>query len=651
MTPSLLLLAAFPEYFYDVERILLRLAVNEVEQDISNNASTIWQQLFRVYLSGTSVPFPDRIALLRKRVTDNDVAVAMLAVNALESTFARDLTRMGGPSVIAGRIPPPEWQPRTQPELTKCYEEAFQLLDQALDDPRGPVRERAADLIVNNIRFLLSDGRLDVAKRAIVHAGIEQKFRPKILDQIADFMSFDAKQSHPDYVAKVNEWRQSLIPREDRFELLQSIVGRARRWTEDPLEEQQLNATFNDLASQLFSDRRFFERSVEWLSSEEANYAFEIGEKLGRRDSEYALFETIKTRADNDSASLVRGYIYGFALAQGHLPDFITKWLDELDLTNPLLLYRIASSIPQQVDGLTRLVRLVKKRQIPPRFLNGVQYRFGGEGLSESQISEIFDVLLAYQGEARQESLAIAIDIASSQIHRKNPQQISRLFSERVWPRLQHIIRDAMPKATMDVFHWSVVLKTVLERDPKLVIKKAVEGLAEGIYVGQQASAVLLKAIGNSPERVMDELGNALLDEKNGWRLQIHGFENVLIKLPTNVVLAWLNRYGATGARKLASNLPQPFVAESGEAIVPELTQNVLERYGTDEEVIKRFILRGRTRSYSGDIVGQHLHEAEVAARFLNHPIEAVRKWAQSERDMALAEADHWRQHIAEERW
>ena len=232
-----------------------------------------------------------------------------------------------------------------------------------------------------------------------------------------------------------------------------------------------------------------------------------------------------------------------------------------------------------------------------------------------------------------------------------NNRQISKLFSERVWPRFRHIIRDAMPKATMDVFHWSVVLKAVLERDPKLVIKKAVEGLAEGIYVGEQATAVLSKAIDNSPELVMAELGNALLDEKNSWRLQVHGFENVLTKLPTNVVLAWLNRYGAAGARKLASKLPQPFVAQSGEAVVPDLTKDILERYGNDEETIKRFILRSGTRSYSGDIVGQHLQEAEVAARFLNHPIEAVRKWAQSERDMALAEADHWRQHIAEERW
>src|SRR5439155_911183 len=54
-------LAAFPEYFYDVERILLCLAVNETEKDIGNNASSIWQQLFRIHLSGTSLPFSERI--------------------------------------------------------------------------------------------------------------------------------------------------------------------------------------------------------------------------------------------------------------------------------------------------------------------------------------------------------------------------------------------------------------------------------------------------------------------------------------------------------------------------------------------------------------------------------------------------------------
>jgi hypothetical protein len=643
-------LAAFPEYFYDIERILLKLAIHETEFQISNNASAIWQQLYRIHLSGTSVPFPDRVVLLRKRIGDANTIVALLAVGALESAFAGHLTRSGGPAVVAGMIPPEEWQPASQSEVADCFKTSLHLLDQALDDPREAISRRAAGLIVENIRFLLSHGSLEFVVRFTSRAEFRRDFTPKILDQIADFETFDAKGYDPNYLAQLQQWQQSLIPRNDKIGFLRSVVGRARRWSEDPSEERKLDQAISELASRLLNDHEFFDQSVEWLSSDEANYAFELGEKLGEIDSQLTLFDSIKSRAESDSASFVRGYIHGLALG-GRVPESITQWLNELESSQPLILYRIASTVPREVDGLARVLRLVKNQQLPPRFLNGFQHRFRGEGISELQLGEIFDVLVACRGDTRQEALATAIDIASSQIDGNNPQPTGILFGEQVWPRLSHIIRDAMPRATMDVFHWSRVLKAALDKDPDLVTKKAVEALCEGIYVGQQANSVLSKVIEKSPQVVMDELGNALLNEKNGWRLQLYGFKSILVKLPRDVVIAWLDQHGASGARKLASNLPQPFVSESGDAVVPEITQTVLARYGSDEEVIKRFVLRSGVRSYSGDIVGRHLQEAEVASRFLNHPIEAVRRWAQSEREMALAEANRWKQQIEEERW
>lgn len=56
-------LAAFPEYFALSEDSLLRLAVAESEPSIANNATGIWSRLFRIRLSGTAVPFFERLDL------------------------------------------------------------------------------------------------------------------------------------------------------------------------------------------------------------------------------------------------------------------------------------------------------------------------------------------------------------------------------------------------------------------------------------------------------------------------------------------------------------------------------------------------------------------------------------------------------------
>ena len=59
-------LAAFPKYFAEAEQILRRLALAETEPGIGNSATGVWKELFRIQLSGSANPFPERIELLGK---------------------------------------------------------------------------------------------------------------------------------------------------------------------------------------------------------------------------------------------------------------------------------------------------------------------------------------------------------------------------------------------------------------------------------------------------------------------------------------------------------------------------------------------------------------------------------------------------------
>src|SRR5260370_35111212 len=60
-------LVSFPQYFDDCEASLFRLALEESEPQIGNNATAIWANLFSIYLSGTPTPFRKRFPLTEKR--------------------------------------------------------------------------------------------------------------------------------------------------------------------------------------------------------------------------------------------------------------------------------------------------------------------------------------------------------------------------------------------------------------------------------------------------------------------------------------------------------------------------------------------------------------------------------------------------------
>ena len=125
-------LAQFPEHFDDAERVLARLAAAESEPEISNNATGIWRQFFRMYLSGTATPFAPRLTRLRERLRDDVAELRALAGRALAEPFAWNPSRALGPAVVAGRIPPPDWRPASAAEERAALRAVPGLLEEAI---------------------------------------------------------------------------------------------------------------------------------------------------------------------------------------------------------------------------------------------------------------------------------------------------------------------------------------------------------------------------------------------------------------------------------------------------------------------------------------------------------------------------------------
>src|SRR5262249_10906925 len=150
-------LARFAEYFDDAERMLLRLALAESEPHIGNNATHIWRQLFRIVLSGTEVPFPERLARLERRLLSGEEAVPPLAFGAFKELFNPFPRRMEGHPVVAGRITPPDWRPRSEAEYRSCRQAVVALLCRLATASDPQLAGQAHDFLVAHVQVFLAE--------------------------------------------------------------------------------------------------------------------------------------------------------------------------------------------------------------------------------------------------------------------------------------------------------------------------------------------------------------------------------------------------------------------------------------------------------------------------------------------------------------
>jgi len=164
------------------------------------------------------------------------------------------------------------------------------------------------------------------------------------------------------------------------------------------------------------------------------------------------------------------------------------------------------------------------------------------------------------------------------------------------------------------------------------------------------AVTILAKLAVANPSVVMETVGTALLDPDSSWHWRIGSNRDIFSAMPVDTVMAWLSNSGLEGARRLARHLPSPSVSPEGEGTVPELTERVLAAYGGDETVLNEFrVGRHDMEATWGPPSANYEARAQSARVFLNHPLEAIRQWAEHEMASSQHFADIFRRSEEDE--
>jgi hypothetical protein len=188
---------------------------------------------------------------------------------------------------------------------------------------------------------------------------------------------------------------------------------------------------------------------------------------------------------------------------------------------------------------------------------------------------------------------------------------------------------------------WSAIVRHLAAFDPHRAASLLGRALlSDGVGLPRQAERSLEELASEQPDAVMNGLGNALLDSDNGWRLQVCVLRDVVGKIPTPCVMAWIEKHGIDAARALARHLPQPYVDDAGNPVVPVTLDTILRTYD-DDRLFESFVMGTHSgESWWGNASERMRREARDAQKFLRHPNHRIREWAKYEVEDRMQWAD-----------
>lgn len=638
-------LAAFPDCLEDAEAILLRLALAESEPGIGNNATAIWAQLYRVFLSGTSRPFLERLKRLERYILSSDSLVSNMALDVLSNLLDSHHSRLSTPAIVGGRVAPEEWRPKTNSEVKTSYDAVVDLLGRLATSSDARLSQRSRDISAAHARWLIRGGYLPQLAAMLPAGSLPDNTRLQLIAGVETFLQFDADKM-AEIAAAASKWLATLHP-QDLHGRIVTAIG-IEPWSRDMRGQEEIwKGEIKNIASHLLGHPEALAEELTWLLSPAAKSAAVLGEQIGLADPSGKVRAVLLDAVKADSNFLLlRGYVMGVKRASPKQLDQIAIWLDAIEDSQPLLAHNIAEAGGRELSALERTLRLVDSGKIP---LDSLFQFFRGIDGNPLSLEEFRSILERFHnrlgikdgGVGRSAVQFIAWCLPS----RKSSGGIDYFEDAAVRELTWRILEVATEEGRGESYFWRDILEVLSRHDKLRCARIAIQALSgDSMSFQDDGEAILVRLAGELPDEIMELFGHALLDKKFGWKFRVGKHTTLLSAIRTESVLKWLGGMGVDGARALARHLPEPALRE-GEPEVPPLTEFVLETFEADDKVFNEFCAGTHSfQMYSGDIAAQHEAEAKVAARFLRHRLRRIREWAAIEIESSSKQAQWWRQ-------
>lgn len=319
-------LAFRKESFDGAAKLLRRLAASETENNISNNATGQFKQLYQLYLSGTESPPRPRLLVLDDGLMSANPREREVCVEALDTMLdTHHFSRSGGAEEFGSGEHLKDWAPQTNGEIWDFLRAAVKrLTDIAVgNDVLAP---RAKQILGAHIRDLINTLPFVEIKEMISCIVSRYGFWIEAVQEVNEWLYFDRREAPQEIRQAVRNYFNELLP-SDPVELVVLYTHGWQADFRDPdvdcEQEEPSRVDYKyaerkaiELADVIAADATITDCAIEKLVGSDAKTIFPFARRLAELAPDVIkLFETALAKAEQqeETANLnfFRGLIAG----------------------------------------------------------------------------------------------------------------------------------------------------------------------------------------------------------------------------------------------------------------------------------------------------------------------------------------------------
>ena len=599
--------------FHEAALCLALLAESDDDRP-SLNATDVFVRLFGIWLSGTAVPFDERLEAIDWLVTSGKVAFLRLAVRALTQAVKRDHFRLPvAEPTDATREP--EWRPANDQEKLACVLIALQRLREIAAAAPGDLQAdlleatRYAAMWLRNsaTRAIVADLFLTL-RRALPSA------QEALRGQVAELLDRETR-----------HWQElepmDLAPIESLHAELEdpSLLGRIRQWVRSSHWDVARQPDLDPLARELLETPDGLLQVLPWLTSGEATGAWRLGECIAALDPQGNLEPLLVSDANHGGDwRLLCGYLNAKHVAFGDV--WYDNWLRRYAHASPIALgmwFDVAWRCGVTETGAVLIEHLLRTQSVSDRTVSRLAL---GQWSLDLPAPSLRGVL---QAMVDRDHRATALQILSHRVEQKGEEA-------EFWGEIaRDLILDLVPLRANDhlEYPWKALALPYVGTQAAALTRAILDSHlnrrgAVWFLEFSEAKIVLIECAKREPAVVWAEL-ESRLSGPEAERIVAYFPGGVLEHLPIDAIVRWVSENPELRASFLADLIPMTYTSDQ------TIEARLVGLYG-DKRAVKRAFLNALTRSRVGlaseykDDIADRLDA--VASRT---SLPKLRRWAQ----------------------
>lgn len=613
----------------------------------SNNATGIFSQLFRIWLSGTEAEPSQRLSVLNAAIDRHDIDVDRVILKALGNAISNH----GGSRTIGaeyqGTKPPlVEWKPKIWQEIFDYWDSCFELL-LLLTDYTPEIGNEARDVIGRNIRGIFSRGRISTIDRVIEHVVAKHgPYWPSALTSLVHIQEYDLNNVPQEGLDALGRWFKRLTPEANDIEAQLLVMVVSPPWEHKQNEAGEYidiaNINAEKLGADLSNDLSKVEQYLALLLSGNQRCAFVFGYSLMQDSAEAYEF------LDKAILVLLEQVIPNPTLLNGLLSKLFklnpAKWSKYLErFHTDKRLHRFFPDLIKTGDitatSLNMLLGLIQANQIPEAMATNILYSNSSETISEADVGNFCIKLAEYSDRGKW----AALDVLFMYCYGKNDRFL------RVKDPMKYIVsniplHEKGNKGKRDLHQWATVVTNLLDSEGVdfsiSITNQILNATSNGLDhsdIWSYIKKIVNLMISKSPKEIWALFSQAIVVASSMQRYWIQQIferedslsnqqESIFCNLPLQLILDWCYQHPTIGPYFVARCI-NVFQIVEDKKTPSKIFIKLLEDFGHLKDLGGEISANLSSKSWSGSLVPYLESDLLALTPLITHQNQYVSEW------------------------